>query len=538
MMTTDVVDAVVVGAGPNGLVAANDLVDHGWDVATIEAADEPGGAVRSGALLEPGFVTDRFSSFYPLGIVSPHLRRLDLERWDLGWSQAPTVLAHPTPDGPTVLLSADRAVTAASLDDFQIGDGEAWLALQREWDAIEEPLVRALMAPFPPLRAGARFARQLGLSGMLPTARRAVLSVRRMAEEHFAGAGGGLLLAGSALHADLTPETATSGFFGWLLAGIGQAHGWPVPRHGAGALTAALVQRLLSRGGTLRCAERVERIEVVGGRAVAVHTAQGRRFVARRAIVADVVAPTLFEVLVDHDPLLDRCRAELRHYQRGAATFKVNWTLDRPIPWRDPRIAGAGTVHLAASLDELSMTAAELATGRLPAHPFVLVGQMTTSDPTRSPPGTESGWAYTNVPQVVRGDAGGAIGDVDDEDGARRFAERIEARIEHFAPGFTSIVRRRSIQTPLGMERDDANLLGGDKSLGTAQLHQQLVFRPTVGWARAETPVAGLFLASASAHPGGGVHGACGASAARAAVAADRRRRARGALPIGRRPRL
>jgi phytoene dehydrogenase-like protein len=526
MTVTLDVDAVVIGAGPNGLVAANLLTDRGWDVAVVEPEAEPGGAVRSGEILEPGFVTDLFSAFYPLAIVSPHLRRLELERWGLSWLHAPAVLTHPTPEGTTALLSRDRAITATALDAFHPGDGEAWLALQRDWDGFEAPLIAALMDPFPPLRAGLRLATTIGARRLLPTARRALLSVRRMAEEHFGGAGGGLLLAGSALHADLTPETASSGFLGWLLAGIGQGHGWPVPRSGSGALTAALVDRLQSCGGSLRCASRVERIDIVAGRAVGVRTADGAHLTARRAVIADVVAPTLYDGLLEPDAIIESRRAELaRTYQRGAATFKVNWTLDAPIPWLDPAVGAAGTVHLAASLDELTLTAAELAIGRLPRHPFVLVGQMTTSDPTRSPPGTESAWAYTSVPQIVRGDAGGDLRGVDDPSDAARFAERIEARIEQFAPGFLALVRRRSIQTPRDMEHADANLLGGDKSLGTAQLHQQLVFRPAIGLGRAETPIEGLFLASGSAHPGGGVHGACGANAARAAIAADRRRR-------------
>jgi len=356
-------------------------------------------------------------------------------------------------------------------------------------------------------------------------ARTALLSVRRMAEEHFGGAGGALLLAGSALHADLTPDTATSGFLGWLLAGIGQAHGWPVPRTGASALTDALVRRLESAGGVVCCGERVERIELTAGRAESVHTSTGRRVRARRAVIADVVAPNLYDVLLDPSAAIARRRDELRAYQRGAATFKVNWTLDGPIPWSDPTVAGAGTVHVAASFDELTMTSAELAMGHLPARPFVLVGQMTTSDVTRSPAGTESVWAYTNIPQVIRADAAGELEGVDGPVNDDRFADRIQSRIEQFAPGFGALVRRRSVQTPTDMEQDDANLLNGDKSLGTAQLHQQLVFRPTLGLARAETPIPGLFLASGSAHPGGGVHGACGANAARAAIAADHRRR-------------
>ena len=178
-----------------------------------------------------------------------------------------------------------------------------------------------------------------------------------------------------------------------------------------------------------------------------------------------------------------------------------------------------------------SSAAADIACGRLPRDPFLLIGQMTTSDPTRSPAGTESLWAYTSVPQEIRGDAGGQdISSRWDDGDCERFAARMEQRIERYAPGFTSRIRGREIQSPRSLEADDANLLLGDKSLGTAQLHQQLVFRPRIGLSRAETPVPGLYLASASAHPGGGVHGACGANAARAALAHDRLRRLSGRL--------
>ena len=189
------------------------------------------------------------------------------------------------------------------------------------------------------------------------------------------------------------------------------------------------------------------------------------------------------------------------------------------MPWSDPDVARAGTVHLAESLDELTFTAAELAAGMLPSKPFVLVGQMTTSDPLRSPPGTESLWAYTSVPQRITSDAGGeGITGRWGADDVERFAARMEARIERFAPGFRSLIQARHVQSPVDMEKADASLILGDKSLGTAQLHQQLVFRPTIGLSRSETFVDGLYLGSASAHPGGGVHGACGANAARAAL--------------------
>jgi len=518
-------DAIVVGAGPNGLSAANLLADKGWDVLLLEAQDEPGGAVRSAESLEPGFVVDRFSAFYPLGVASPVLADLQLDQHGLEWVHAPAVLANPTPDGPTVVLSMDPDATAASLDAFAPGDGARWLELQETWERMEDPLLQAFMRPFPPVRPGLRLLARLGVKGFGDLVRTGLLPVRRFAEENFEGEGGALLIAGCGLHADMTPESAASGFFGWMLAAIGQSQGWPVPRGGAGALTAALVRRFAAAGGELRCGSPVDEVVVEHDRAVGVRV--GDRVVrARRAVLADVVAPRLYGDLLPATVLPDAVHDGMRRYQRGAATFKVNWTLDRPVPWQDPAVAGAGTVHLASSLDELTYSSADLSCGYVPANPFLLIGQMNTSDPTRSPAGTESLWAYTSVPQDIRGDRGGdGLDGTWDDAQCQRFADRMEERIERYAPGFRSAIRRREVQSPRGMEADDANLLRGDKSLGSAQLHQQLVFRPHVGFGRPETPVPGLYLASASAHPGGGVHGACGANAAAAALAHDRLRR-------------
>lgn len=518
-------DAIVIGAGPNGLAAANVLADKGWDVLVLEAEEDPGGAVRSAETLEPGFVVDRFSAFYPLGVASPVLADLQLERHGLEWVHAPAVLANPTPDGPTVVLSRDRATTARSLDAFAPGDGDRWLELQDHWEHMEDVLMDAFMRPFPPVRHGLRLLKRLGVDGFGELVRTGLLPVRRFAQEHFDGEGAALLIAGCGLHADMTPESAASGFFGWMLAGIGQSQGWPVPRGGSGALTEALVRRFEAAGGELRCSSPVDGVVVEDDRAVGV-TVEGTTIRARRGVLADVVAPTLYDRLLPRPAVPERVRVDMARYQRGAATFKVNWTLDGPVPWADPACAQAGTVHLASSLDELTRSSAQLSTERIPADLFLLIGQMTTTDPTRSPAGTESLWAYTSLPQRVVGDEGG--GGIDGswtDDQNERFADRMEERIERDAPGFRSLVRRRETQSPRQLEAADANLLLGDKSLGSAQLHQQLVFRPRVGLGRPETPIAGLYLASASAHPGGGVHGACGANAARAAIAHDRLRR-------------
>lgn len=519
-------DAVVIGAGPNGLVAGNLLADAGWDVVVVEAAGQPGGAVRTVEVTAPGFRNDLFSAFYPLAAVSPVFARLHLGAYGLRWRHAPLVLANPTPNGPSALLSRDLDETAASLERFAPGDGEAWSRFYRaNWPAIEsivDVITAPLGAPVPILR----FARRLGLSGALPFARSAVLPVRRMAEEEFAGEGAALLLAGNALHADLSPEGAGSGLFGLLLALIAQHHGFPVPEGGAQALTDALVRRLESRGVGIRCGERVAKVIVREGRAVGVLTASGDEIEARHAVLADCDAVVLYRDMVGEDHLPARLLDGLQRFHRGPATVKLDWALSSPIPWLDPEVGRAGTVHLADSQAHLSRWAAEVASGLIPADPFLLIGQMTTADPTRSPEGTEVAWAYTHVPQDVKGDAGGdAIEGRWDEKDTDSFVRRVEASIERYAPGFIDRIIARHVLTPPRFGELNANLVGGDIGSGTSHLHQQLIFRPVPGAVGARTPIRGLYLASSSAHPGPGVHGACGSNAAKAALTGRRLRR-------------
>ncbi|MFF6992615.1 FAD-dependent oxidoreductase [Streptomyces sp. NPDC010273] len=512
-------DAVVIGAGPNGLVAANLLADAGWSVAVLEAQDEPGGAVRHDHGVDPDFASDLFSAFYPLAAASPVLAGLELEREGLSWSHAPKVLAHPLLDGRCAVLSRDLEETAANLEAFAPGDGAAWKELRNVWERLRPGILDTLFTPFPPVRAGARLALRLRAAGGLRLARTMLLPVRRMGEEEFSGEGGRLLLAGNALHADLAPEAAGSGGFGWLMSMLGQTYGFPVPTGGAGALTAALVRRLTRLGGTVRCGERVTEVVVRDGRAVGVRTAGGEAVAAHRAVLADVSAPALYGSLVAEEHLPGRLLADLKRFQWDFATFKVDWALNGPVPWTCPEAAQAGTVHLAEGVDALTRFAAQIATGQVPDEPFALFGQMTTADPSRSPRGTESAWAYTHVPHRVRGDAGDdkLTGSWDTRE-QEIMADRVETQVERYAPGFRGLIRARRILAPPTLESLNANLHGGAINGGTTALHQQLVFRPVPGTGRPETPLPGLYLASASAHPGGGVHGAPGANAARAAL--------------------
>ncbi|HWM03710.1 MAG TPA: NAD(P)/FAD-dependent oxidoreductase [Actinophytocola sp.] len=505
----DDVDAVVIGAGHNGLVAANMLADAGWRVLVAEATGEPGGAVRTAEITAPGYRSDLCSAFYPLAVASPAIRELGLEHHGLRWRHAPAVLAHVFPDGRHVTLSRDLDVTAASLASFAPEDAAAWRAEFTFWQRVRDDLLDALLRPFPPVRPGARLLRELGAGEFLRLARTLTLPVRTLGRERFAGDGARILLAGSALHTDLGPDDVGSGIFGWLLTMLGQEVGFPVPEGGAGALTDALVRRLADRGGRVDCHRPVTEVLVAGGQAVGVRDAQGEPVRARRAVLADVPAPVLYGDLVDATHLPARLLADLADFGWDDATIKVDWALSGPIPWSAAQVGAAGTVHLGADLDGLAEFATDLACGRVPSAPFLLLGQMTTADPSRSPAGTESVWAYTHVPRGLDWTPARL----------RRRADRIEQTIEEHAPGFRDRIVGRAVAGPAELAEHNPSLVDGAINAGTSAVHQQLVFRPLPGLGRADTPVDRLYLAGASAHPGGGVHGAAGANAARAALA-------------------
>jgi phytoene dehydrogenase-like protein len=521
-------DAVVIGAGPNGLVAANMLASAGWDVLVLEAQPAAGGAVGTAELTgEPGFRHDWCSAFYPFAVASPAMQAMELERYGVKWRRSPLVVAHPTLDGTCVSLSQDIDETAASFDAFARGDGDAWREVYARWQKIRDPLIDALFgSPFPPLRAGFRLA--AALNRELPRfARFGLLPVRRFAEEEFHGDGATRMLAGNALHADLTPEMPAGAVFGWLLCCVGQEQGWPVPEGGAGEIAAALVRRLEAHGGKLTTNARVAEVLVRGGRAVGVRTEDGREIDARRAVIATVPAPRLLLEMVPREALPGTVLRDLhRRFQHDSATVKVDWALDGPIPWSHPDARRAGTLHIAEGIDALTVHAGELSRHLIPSRPFLLFGQYSMLDETRAPAGAETAWAYTHTPQQPHGDAGpdGLTGSWDERE-TELFVERIEMQIEELAPGFKSLIRKRHVLTPRTFPLHDENLVNGALNGGTAQLHQQLVFRPYTGSGRPETPIKALYLGGASAHPGGGVHGSPGANAARAALKPWRRRR-------------
>jgi phytoene dehydrogenase-like protein len=495
-------DAVVIGAGPNGLTAAATLARQGWSVLVLEAKNRPGGAVYSEELTQPGYLHDVGAAFFPFADHSPAFRALDLTGAGLVWGNARRESAHPAPDGTCPSIARDAELSAESFGE----DGAAWRRLADWQAAMGQRLAEALLAPLPALgpalHLGVRHFLRLGLAGLRTTA--------GFARRHLRTEAGRRVIPALALHVDLGPEDFAGTGLGLVLALLAAGSGFRVPVGGARAITASLVRRLEEAGGTLRLNTHVDAVVVRGRRAVAVRTAAGDEIAVGRAVLADVTAPSLFLRLLAPGDVTGWVRRSMRRFRFGWGTFKMDWALAGPVPWSAPAARESAVVHAGDGLDDLTAFTRQVRRGELPDNPYLVIGQQSLVDPSRAPPGRHTLWAYSRVPPAMPGGWGRY---------REHFADRIEGRIEGLAPGFRGLILGRSVQAPPDLEAMDENLVGGDLGGGSAHFDQQLFFRPVFPYFRHRTPVRGLYLASASAHPGAGVHGACGYNAARAALA-------------------
>jgi phytoene dehydrogenase-like protein len=495
-------DAVVIGAGPNGLTAAATLARQGWRVLVLEAKGRPGGALYSEELTQPGYLHDVGAAFFPFADHSPAFRALDLAGTGLRWCHARRESCHPAPDGSCASIARDVELSAASFGE----DGPAWRRLARWQAAMGERLAEALLAPLPCLRPALR----LGPRHVIRLCLAALSTPAGFARRHFRTEAGRRVIPGLALHVDLGPEDFAGTGLGLVLALLAAGSGFPVPVGGARAITAALLRRLEGAGGTVRLNTHVDEIVVRGRRAVAVRTSQGDEVPVRRAVLADVTAPALFLRLLPAQAVTGWVRRSMRRYRFGWGTFKMDWALAGPVPWSVAEARESAVVHAGDSVADLIAFTRQVRRGELPENPYLVIGQQSLADPSRAPAGCHTLWAYSRVPPAMPG-------------GWPRyrdhFADRVERRIEGLAPGFRALILGRSVQAPPDLEAMDENLVGGDLGGGSARCDQQVFLRPVFPYFRHRTPVRGVYLASASAHPGAGVHGACGFNAARMALA-------------------
>jgi len=465
-------DAVVVGSGPNGLVAAIRLAEAGQRVVVFEAADQIGGGLRTEELTLPGFRHDVCSTVQALAQASLAFRDLNLEREGLQYVHPPVPLGHPVDGLDAAILDRDVDVTALGLGR----DGPAWRRLVGSIAARGTEVVDGLLSPFevPPRHP----------FGLTAFGARGVWSASLVNAVVFREPRARALFAGVAGHAVLPLTSPATAGYGLMLASLAHSVGWPVAVGGSQSIADALAKRLRSLGG-----------EIVTGTPVTSLS----DLPSSRATVLDVTPRQLLGMADGQLP--DGYRRSLERFRYGPGVFKVDWALDGPVPWTDRHLAGAGTVHLGGRADEIAASERLVAQGKHPDRPYVLFVQATVADPSRAPAGKHTGWAYCHVPNGSTVDMTGAI----------------ERQLERFAPGFRERVLARHIMGPAALEAHNPNEVGGDIGGGAADL-RQFVARPVLSLDPWATPVPGLYLCSASTPPGGGVHGMGGWHAANSAL--------------------
>jgi phytoene dehydrogenase-like protein len=471
----DINEAIVVGAGPNGLAAAIVLARAGRSVPVLEGRETVGGGVRSAELTLPGFVHDVCSAVHPLAIASPFLRELPLGDYGLEWIHPEAPLAHPFDDGSAAVLERSIWQTGETLGP----DADAYRRLMGPLVMSWEKLAPELLGPLRPPRHPFALAR----FGIL-----AIRSAEGLAMSHFRGERARALFAGMSAHSMMSLEQPITASFGLVLGILGHAVGWPVARGGSQRISDALAAYLRSLGGGIATGVSVESVEELP---------------PHQATLLDVTPQQVLKMA--GSKLSGAYRRGLDRYRYGPGVFKLDWALDGPIPWKARECLRAGTVHLGGTMDEIVASERAVWQGCHSKRPYVILAQPSLFDSTRAPAGKHTVWAYCHVPN-------GSTFDM---------TKRIEAQIERFAPGFRERVLAGNVMSPASLERYNPNYVGGAINGGVQNIWQ-LFTRQVPRLVPYSTPVSGLYICSSSTPPGGGVHGMCGYHAARAVLAAPR----------------
>lgn len=503
-------DAIIVGAGHNGLAAAVRLSQKGWRVLVLEEKSEAGGAVKTRELTLPGFRHDVAAMNLSMFAGSPFFQahKDSLLRNGLGFAPVEDCFASVFDDGTYLGVSKTLATTLARIAAVSEKDAQAWQALFARF-ADDAPHIFGLLGAAMPSRAAAavvwKALRARGAGWVYETLKLLLASPRDFLDAHFESDKVKALLAVWGLHLDFAPDVAGGALFPYLESMADQAFGMVIGAGGADTIIKAMTGAIMEKGGEIRLNARVASIEVANGGAVGVTLENGERLQARH-VIANVHPKLVFGGLVKNHPRTQTYEKSLTKFRAGPGTMMLHLALDALPAWRaGEALQRFAYVHIAPDLEMMSRVYAQASAGLLPEKPVLVVGQPTAIDPARAPNGQHILWVQVRVlPAQIHGDAAGAIAARDWDAAKAPYAERVLDLIETHAPGLRAHILGRAIFSPLDLERENANLIGGDSLSGSHHLDQNFFLRPVPGWSRYKTPIHNLHLCGASTWPGGG----------------------------------
>jgi len=515
-------DAIIIGAGHNGLAAAIHLARKGWKVAVFEKNAEAGGAVRTREVTLPGFRHDLFAANLNLFAGSPFFQayRDELLRHGLGFVPTEHCFASAFPDDRWFGVGKDLQATVNRLDSFSRKDAETWQTLLAGFGGDAPHIFGLLGNPIPSwATAGViyRAWRAKGLPWLLDTGKLLASSPRAWLDRNFESEHVKATLAAWGMHLDFSPDIAGGALFPYLEGLANQSFGMVIGQNGADTIVKAMSAYLAELGGEIYLENEVQRVRVTGGRATGIELADGRSIEASRAVIANLAPQILFGRLLPEGAAPKSVTERMRNYRNGPGTMMVHLAVDALPNWR----AGAelkrfAYVHLAPSLDAMSRVYQDSVAALIPAEPVIVVGQPTAIDPSRAPDGKHILWLQVRtLPSHPRGDAKSEITGTDWDQIKEAVADRVVAIVERYAPGLSSQILGRAVFSPLDLERENANLIGGDSLNGSHHLDQNFLFRPVPGWSRYRMPVKDLWLIGAATWPGAGLGAGSGFMAAK-----------------------